>query len=114
MNKTLHGLVLALFAFSCWILSLILRLPQMVAPKMSHPLPAFSRFCMGAGPIVLAVLVAVALVYCCVIWLRKSHGSPSWVTFLAASMSMIVLAMLPTVIAIYLPVVDFINSLPRT
>jgi hypothetical protein len=113
MNKTLHGIVFAFFAFACWGVSLILKLPMMVAPKVSHPLPAFSRLCMGVGPLVLMALVALALVYCLVVWLRKTQAPPSWVAFLATAMSVVVLAMLPTVIAIYLPIVDFIHTLPR-
>ncbi len=114
MNKTMHGIVLAFFAFACWCVAIILKLPRMVAPKISHPLPAFSRFCMGVGPIVLLGLVLLALGYCLFVWLRTAETRSSWVAFLAASVSMVVLSMMPTVIAIYLPIVDFIHTLPRS
>lgn len=110
----MHVIVLAIFAFACWFLSLILRMPLMVAPRISHPLPAFSRFCMGLGPLVLLVLVGVAVVYCSAICLRRTEARSSWVGFLASSMSGVVLVMLPTVVAIYLPIVDFIHTLPRS
>ena len=114
MNKVMHGIVLVLFTFSCWFVSMILRLPTMVAPGFSHPLPAFSRFCMEAGPITLAALAILGIAYCLFVWIRKVEKPPSWVAFLAVTMSSIVLSLLPTVVAILLPIIDFINRAPKT
>jgi hypothetical protein len=113
MNKLMHGIVLAVFAFACWGVSVILKLPVMAASGMQTQLPAFTRFCMGLGPTVKLTVTGLGVIYCVFVWLRRADKTPSWVAFLAASMSTVVLLMLPMIIAIYLPIVDFINRLPR-
>jgi hypothetical protein len=119
MNKVMHAVVLVVFAAACWFVSLILKLPMMVLPATarlrSNPLepaaalPAFTRLCMGAGPILLAVFALLALGYCVYVWMRKAERSASWTGFLATTMSALVLVLLPTMVAIYIPVVDFLN-----
>jgi hypothetical protein len=118
MNKLMHAIVLVVFGAACWFLSLILKLPMMVLPATarlrSNPLepaalPAFTRLCMGAGPIILAVFALLALGYCIYVWMRKAERSGSWTAFLATAMSALVLVLLPTMVAIYIPVVDFLN-----
>ena len=118
MNKMLHALVLMVFGGACWFLSLILRLPLMVqtmtarlpsVPPGQAVLPAFTRFCMGAGPILLGALALLALGYCIYVWVRKAERPASWIGFLASTMSALVLVLLPTVVAIYIPLVDFLN-----
>lgn len=114
----MHGVVLVLFAAACWFLSLILKLPLMVQPATARlasvppgqaVLPAFTRFCMGAGPIVLATLALLALAYCIYVWVRRVERQAPWFGFLATTMSALVLVLLPTLVAIYIPVVDFLN-----
>jgi hypothetical protein len=72
---------------------------------------------MGAGPILLALLAVVALGYCIFVWVRKAERPASWTGFLATTMSALVLVLLPTVVAIYIPLVDFLNrsttAIPR-
>jgi len=124
MNKMMHAVVLVEFGGACWFLSVILKLTMMVLPAArlrSNPLepaalPAFTRLCMGAGPIILAVLVLLALAYCIYIWVRKAERPASWTGFLATTMSALLLVLLPTMVAIYIPVVDFLNrsaALPK-
>jgi len=94
-------------------------LPMMVLPATarlrSNPLepaaalPAFTRMCMGAGPIILAVFALLALGYCIYVWVRKAERPASWTGFLATTMSALVVVLLPTLVAIYIPVVDFLN-----
>ena len=119
MNKILHAIVLVLFGAACWFLSLMLRLPLMVQAMMAKlppgppgqsSLPAFTRLCMAAGPFLLAVLALVALSYCIYVWVRKAERQASWIGFLATTMSALVLVVLPTVVAIYLPLVEFLNQ----
>ena len=62
----------------------------------------------------MAALVGLAVIYCLVVWLRRTETRLSWVAFLTTTMSVVVLSMLPTVIAIYLPIVAFIHTLPRS
>jgi len=119
MNKMMHAVVFVVFGVACWFVSLILKLPMMVLPATarlrSNPLepaaalPAFTRMCMGAGPIILAVFALLALSYCIYVWVRKAERSASWTGFLATTMSALVLVLLPTLVAIYIPVVDFLN-----
>ena len=114
----LHALVLMVFGGACWFLSLILRLPLMVQPMTARlpsvapgqaVLPAFTRLCMVAGPILLTALALLALGYCIYVWVRKAERPASWIGFLASTMSALVLFLLPTVVAIYIPLVDFLN-----
>ena len=118
MNKTLHAVVMIVFAGACWFLAMMLRLPSMIEPMAAKlpnaqpgqtVLPAFTRMCMVAGPIILAVLAVLALGYCVYVWLRKSERQMPWVNFLATTMSALLVLALPTVVAIYLPLVAFLN-----
>jgi len=109
MNKIMHGVVLALFGAACWFVSIILRLPQMAAG--GRVAPAFTRLCMALGPIVLVGLAILATGYCAWVWTRKMDRRPSWVAFLATTVGAMGLVMLPTIVAIYLPLVDALNRL---
>ena len=118
MNKILHGVVLVLFGGACWFLSLMLKLPLMVQPATARlasvppgqaVLPAFTRLCMAAGPVLLAALAFLALGYCIYVWLGRAGRQAPWVGFLATTMSALVLVLLPAVVAIYIPLVDFLN-----
>jgi len=118
MNKVMHAVVLAIFAGACWFLSLILKLPAMVQLAIARlpsvrpeqaVLPAFTRLCMAIGPVLLAALALLALGYCLYVWVRKAERPPSWTGFLATTMSALVLVLLPSVVAIYIPLVDFLN-----
>ena len=114
----MHAVVLAVFAGACWLLSLILKLPSMVQPAMARlpsvppgqaVLPAFTRVCMAVGPILLVALALLALGYCIYVWVSKAERAASWTGFLATTMSALVLVLLPSVVAIYIPLVDFLN-----
>ena len=125
MNKMMHGVVFVVFGGACWFLSLILKLPLMVQTMTARlpsvgpdqaVLPAFTRFCMMTGPFLLAGLALLALGYCSYVWLCKAERTGHWIGFLATTMSALVLTLLPTVVAIYIPLVDFLNrstSLPK-
>jgi len=113
MNKIAHGIVLAFVIVACWFVWVLLQLPPMVRLKGAEPhLPAFTRLCMGIGPTVLVVLAIIATVYCAWVWFRKAEVSPSWVGFLGTATGVIFLVTLPVVVAIYLPLVNAIQSLP--
>jgi uncharacterized BrkB/YihY/UPF0761 family membrane protein len=64
---------------------------------------------MAAGPVLLALFTLVSLVYCIYVWVRRAERPASWTAFLATTMSALVLVLLPTVVAIYIPLVDFLN-----
>jgi len=108
MKKLAHILVLAVFAVACWLLWCILHLPSLVAHGQT--LPAFTLLCVGLRP-VLMVLPILAAAYCLRVLFRKAEGLPSWVSFFATTMSVLVLVTLPTLIAVYLPLASSINHL---
>ncbi len=118
MSKMMHAVILVVFGAACWFMSLILKLPLMVQPAITRlpsvppgqaVLPAFTRACMFVGPILLGVLAFLALAYCIYVWVRKAERPAPWTGFLATTMSALVLVLLPTVVAIYIPLVDFLN-----
>lgn len=113
MNKFAHGIVLAFFGMACWLVWALLQLPLMVRLEGQElHLPAFTRFCMALGPTILIGLSTLAATYCIWIWLRKSETRRSWVEFLATATGTLFLVTLPVVVAIYLPLVLALQSLP--
>ena len=106
MNKIAHALVLAVFGIACFFLWGILAL----APHIGHgqALPAFTLFCVKLQPVMIALPI-MAAAYCLWIWFRKAERLPSWVGFFAATMSVLVLVTLPTLIAAYLPLIKAVN-----
>ena len=119
MNKILHSIILILFGGACWFLSMVLlKLPLMVQAMTARlpsaspglpALPAFTRFCMVAGPCLLAVFAFLALGYCVYVWVQKTERPAPWTGFLATTMTGLVLVLLPAGVALYLPLVDFLN-----
>jgi len=109
MNKIIHGVVLALFGAACWMVSVILKLPLLIPSR--DTLPAFTRLCLGLGPGLLLGLAIAATAYCLRVWIRKPDPGHSWVAFLATAVAALGLVMLPTIVAIYLPLVGALNRL---
>jgi hypothetical protein len=110
MNKIIHGLVLLFFSGSCWFLWAWLTMSERLMGVLmrNEPLPAFTRFCLECRPFLYALPV-LALVWCVIVWLRKTESRNSWVGFFAATASVIMLAVFPTVIAMYLPLIRAIE-----
>jgi drug/metabolite transporter superfamily protein YnfA len=75
-------------------------------------LPAFTRFCIAVGPGILTGLAAAATCYCFWVWFRKLDRQGSWVGFLATATASLFLVTLPVIVAIYLPLVAALQSLP--
>jgi hypothetical protein len=113
LNKMAHGIVLVLFGVACWLIWALLQLPPMVRVHgVELQLPAFTRLCMALGPIVILGLATLATGYCVWVWLRKAETRRSWVGFLATATGSLFLVTLPIVVAIYLPLVNALQSLP--
>jgi hypothetical protein len=110
MKKLAHILVLAVFAVACWFLWGILHLAAVTGYGQALPLPAFTILCIALRP-VLIVLPILAAGYCLWVMFRKAERLPSWLTFFAATMSVLVLVTLPTLVAAYLPLLKTINHL---
>ena len=113
LNKLAHGVVLAFFGAACWLVWALLQLPRMVRMQgVSLQLPPFTRFCMAVGPGVVMGLAAFATCYCLWVWFSKQDRQRSWVEFLATVTASLFLVTLPVIVAIYLPLVAAIQSLP--
>ena len=113
LNKLAHGVVLVLFGAACWFVWALLQLPSMVRVHgVSLQLPAFTRLCMAVGPGLVIGLAALATGYCLWVWFRKRDRPGSWVEFLATATGFLFLVTLPVIVAIYLPLVAAIQSLP--
>ena len=110
LNLIIHGLVLVFFSLGCWFLWGLLHLPPMMATaSRGMALPAFTRFVVECGAY-LAVPPVMAAFYCGFVWLRKAKGKSSWMGFFATTMAVLVLLTLPTLIAVLLPVIVFMNN----
>jgi hypothetical protein len=108
MNKTIHGLITACFAFACWCLWGMLTLISRITLRVPDYPPGFTELWLRLRPL-FVVLPVVAAAYCVYVWIRKTDSRRSWVPFFAAAVGSLVLVMLPTMIAIWLPVIQFIE-----
>lgn len=90
---------------------MISRMIAGASVRLGRPLPAFSQLVTDCGPW-LAVPPLVALAYCLYIWLRRSPRRNSWMGFFAVVMAGLFLLAIPILIAAFLPLIDFIYSLP--
>jgi hypothetical protein len=57
-------------------------------------------------------LPIVATAYCLWVWIRKGENRNSWVAFLATATAALLFVTLPSIVAIYLPLVNALNHLP--
>jgi hypothetical protein len=113
MNKFAHGVVLAFFGAACFLVWGLLQLPAMVRVHgASVQLPAFTRFCVDVGPIVVIGLAALATGYCLWVWFKKLDRPRSWVGFLATGTASLFFLTLVVLVAMYLPLVAALQSLP--
>ena len=112
-NKLAHGVVLAFFGAACWLVWALFQLPAMVIVHGGAvPLPAFTRLCMAVGPNLVMGLAALGTGYCLWVWFRKLDRQGSWVGFLATATASLFLVTLVAIVAIYLPLVQALRSLP--
>jgi hypothetical protein len=112
MNKLAHILVLAVFGIACGFLWGVLTLASYAGHAMAghgQALPTFTTFCIGLRPVMIVLPILVAA-YCLWIGFRGAARLPSWVVFFAATMSALVFVTLPTLVAAYLPLVDYLAN----
>jgi hypothetical protein len=110
-DLVMHGLVLIFFSIGCLLLWGILHVPDMmVTATQGRQLPAFTRLVTGLGRSFLYVPPLLALVYCLYVWLRKSHAKSTWMGFFACTTTVLILVTLPTIMAVLLPMIDFMNN----
>jgi hypothetical protein len=109
-NLGIHALILTFFSIVCFFLWSLLHVPEMMmAAYQGRMIPAYTRLVLACGSY-LAVPPLLALVYCLYVWLRKSHAKTSWMGFFAITTALVILITLPIILAILLPVIDFMNS----
>ena len=110
-NLIIHGLILLFFSVVCWLLWAILHFPQMMKAAMQGAqLPAFTRLIVSCGDY-LAVPPLLALIYCGYVWMRKANVRSSWTGFFATTTAVLILITLPTLFAVLLPVIAFMQQL---
>lgn len=112
LNKLAHGVVLAFFGVACWFVWVVLQLPGMVRLHgVELHLPAFTRLCINLGTWIVVGLAIAATTYCLRVWIRKADNRSSWVGFLATVTAALLFVTLPTIVAIYLPLVNALQHL---
>ena len=108
MNKIIHGVIAGFFAFACWCLWGMLTLISQVMGRVSEHPPGFTQIIVGLRPL-FVILPIVAATYCFFVWVRKPDSRHPWVPFFAGAMGILMLVTLPTMIAVWLPVIQFIE-----
>ncbi|MGH7994682.1 MAG: permease prefix domain 1-containing protein [Limisphaerales bacterium] len=110
MNNILHGLILTFFSAGCWFLWAILHLPHVMEHALQgRHLPAFTIFVVGCGSY-WAVPPLLAAGYCLYVWTRSNSGRSSWMGFFATTAAILFLLTLHTLVAILLPIIQFMNN----
>ncbi len=115
MNKLIHGLIAAGFGIACWFLWAWLT---MCARFLQHALgsehiPGFTILVLNLRP-VLVIFPTIALAYCLYAWFRRDTGRMTWQGFFASTMAVLILLMLPSMFAVWLPLLSLVEQLgPR-
>jgi len=111
MNKAIHGLIALLFAVGCWFLWGILTLTLHTAQRFlaGAQIPEFTRLCISLRPL-FVVLPVLSLAWCVFAWFRKAQARDTWVGYFATNIGVLVLVMLPTLIAAWLPLISIIEK----
>lgn len=109
MNKLIHGLIAAFFGIACWLLWAMLTVVSKLILRVSDQPPLFTQLIVDLKPL-LILLPVLVVGYCLFVWIRRVEKSPSWVGFFAGAMMALVLIMLPTMIAVWLPVIQFVDQ----
>jgi hypothetical protein len=112
-NKVIHLLIVLYFTIGCFFVWGCGQIARMIHPiEPGRGLPGFTVLVCGLTRFwyVLPVLSAFYVGY---VWFRKGGSSRSWFGFFAATTGCLVLLGLPTLVALLLPLIDFLNSLPH-
>lgn len=121
LNAIIHGLILTFFSVSCWFLWGVLHLPQMTQGMLARAgaidaatgngqLPGFTMLMVTLRDFIF-IPPLLALGYCLYLWFRKSGTKGSWTGFFATTTATLIFIMLPTLIAVVLPVIALLNRL---
>lgn len=107
-NILMHLLILVFFSVCCWFLWALLHFPEMMAhARHGRPSPGFTVLLVNCRPY-LIIPPILAAAYGVWSWLKRYQ---SWVGFFAGTMMVLVLLASPILVAVLLPMVDFMNQL---
>jgi hypothetical protein len=116
LNKVVHALVLLYFTTGCFLLWGVLQVGRMAASvnaRVTHGAqPGFTQLGLGLMPY-WWVPPALALLYCGFVWTRPACGRSTWFGFFAIATAALLLLALPALVAAGLPLIDYLNRLPR-
>jgi hypothetical protein len=108
MTKLTNVLVLGVFAGSCLLARAMLThmLEIRNAPRV---LPYFTNLCISLRP-VLIILPLAAAVCCLWLWLRQRESASGGTAFVAATMALLILFVLPAIGTSYLLMIDQVRA----
>ena len=104
MQKFTNTVVLGVFGGSCLLAWAMLTLLLEVR-NAGRVLPYFTNLCIGLRPL-LIVLPFAAAGYCLRLWFRKSEPVSRWNGFVAATMTLLILFVIPAMASSYLVMID--------
>ena len=108
MTKLTNVLVLGVFAGSCLLARTMLTL-MLEVRNAGRVVPYFTNLCISLRP-VLIILPIAAAVYCLWLWLRKAESASRGTAFVVATMTLLILFVLPAIGTSYLLMIDQVRA----
>jgi hypothetical protein len=108
MRKLANVLVLGVFAGSCLIARAMLTL-MLEVRNTGRVLPYLSNLCISLRPLLLLMPIAAAA-YCLWLWLRKGEEASRGTGFVLATMTLLILFVLPAIATSYLPMMSLVRT----
>ena len=108
MRKLAGLLVLGVFAGSCLLARAMLTL-MLEVRNAGRGLPYFTNLCISLRPVLIILPVAAAI--CCLwLWLRKGENASRGTAFVMATMTLLILFVLPAIGTSYLLMMDQVRA----
>ena len=107
MTKLTNVLVLGVFAGSCLIARAMLTL-MLEVRNTGRVLPYWSNLCISLRPLLMFMPIAAAA-YCLWLWLRKGEEASRGTGFVLATMTLLILFVLPAIGTSYLPMMYLVR-----
>ena len=104
MKKLTCALVLWVFGFTCLLASAMLRLMFDIR-NAGRVLPDFTNLCIVFRPVLIALPVLAAAYYLW-LWLHKEERLSRWMGFVVATMTALIIFVLPVISTSYLLMID--------
>ena len=104
MQKLANALVLGVFAGSCLLAWAMLRL-MLEVRNAGRVLPYFTNLCIVLRPVLIALPVLAAAYYLW-LWFRKEERLSRWMGFVVATMTALIIFVLPAISTSYLLMID--------